>query len=70
MEPNIKFTAREIEILNCAAKARTRSQASEDLTISVKTPDTHLKSIYAKSNTKNYTQLVAFAINNGYGKEE
>ena len=59
------FSRREQEILNIVGKYN-RQEMSEQLFISIKTVDFHLKNLRDKTESTSTAELVRFAIRNGY----
>lgn len=51
------LTKREIEITQCVVEGKTNSEVAEDLFISVRTVQNHLRSIYEKCEVNNRTSL-------------
>jgi DNA-binding NarL/FixJ family response regulator len=60
-----KLTAREREILQLIAEARSHQQIAEMLHISVRTVDTHRNNIIQKLGLHDTASLVTYAIKNG-----
>jgi len=59
------FSLREKEILGCIGKLSRKEIASE-LFISIKTVDFHLKNLRDKTQSSSTSELVRFALKNGY----
>ncbi|KKN05437.1 hypothetical protein LCGC14_1087320 [marine sediment metagenome] len=59
-------TYREVEIACELAKGRSQQRIADDLTLSVETVKTHVKTLRRKRNARNSTQLVAFLIRDRY----
>ena len=59
------FSRREIEILAIIGK-HNRQQIANELFISIKTVDFHLKNLRDKTNTTSTSELVRFAMKNGF----
>mgnify|MGYP000880261935 CR=1 FL=1 len=49
---------REVEVLQCVAKGRSRKQIADALYISPFTVHTHLKNIYAKLDAHNHIEAI------------
>lgn len=56
------LTSRELEILQCLAKAQSSKQIARTLDISVRTVETHRQSIKRKLNIDGQAELIKFAI--------
>jgi DNA-binding CsgD family transcriptional regulator len=56
------LTLREVEILRLVAAGLTNRQVAEHLTVSVRTVDAHLRSIYAKLGVKSRHAATRLAI--------
>jgi DNA-binding NarL/FixJ family response regulator len=61
----LSLTEREIEILKEICKGNTNKQIADNLHITYNTVDFHRGNIYAKTKSKNVTDLVRYAIRNG-----
>jgi DNA-binding NarL/FixJ family response regulator len=57
-----QFTPREREILALVAKATLRKKIAHELSISIRTVDTHLQSIHKKTNTTTMGELILFSL--------
>lgn len=55
------LTGREREVLRCVARGMTNAQIAEHLTISLWTVKKHVSNIFAKLNTANRAEVIAFA---------
>jgi DNA-binding NarL/FixJ family response regulator len=64
-DPN-RLSQRELEILNLVCKGFTSQEISEKLFISVKTVEVHRTNIFRKSDVKNSSELIVWAIKNNY----
>jgi PAS domain S-box-containing protein len=64
----LKFSPREIEVLQLICEGLSTTEISEKLFLSKHTIDTHRANIIAKTESKNAPDLVMFAIRNGYVK--
>jgi DNA-binding NarL/FixJ family response regulator len=60
-----QLTEREIVVLRQVAMGKSNAEIAEDLTISINTVKSHLKSILAKLQLDNRTQAAAYAVNTG-----
>lgn len=58
------FSARELEVLKLLAEGSSNREISDELSISVKTVETHRANIMRKHNFKNITELVLYAVRN------
>lgn len=56
----MKFTPRELQIMQLVAKATLRKRIASQLHMSIHTVDTHLRSIHKKTNTTTMAELVLF----------
>jgi DNA-binding NarL/FixJ family response regulator len=61
-----KLTTREREVAQLLAEGESTRSASEILTISIKTVETHRMNIMKKLNAKNQTDLVKYALKKGW----
>ncbi len=59
------LTPREIEILRLVAEGRTNQEIADQLTLSIKTVQTHRANVMEKLNLRDITHLVRFAILHG-----
>jgi DNA-binding NarL/FixJ family response regulator len=68
-EPKVTYpfglTAREVQVLKLVAEGRGNRQIAEELSLSEKTVENHLTSIFAKSGTNNRSGATAFAFRHG-----
>jgi len=62
------FTQRELDVIHLIAHAYTRQKVADALSISYKTVDTYMCSIFKKAGLHHQIELIAFAQVNGYGK--
>ena len=60
METKIKFTAREMEILQLISEKRLRYELADLLGISENTLNSHLKSLYLKIGCHSFTEIGFF----------
>jgi DNA-binding CsgD family transcriptional regulator len=58
------LTAREIEILRRVTSGLTNRQLAEELGVSTRTVDAHLRSVYAKLGVKSRSAATRYAIEN------
>ncbi|MEI7663077.1 MAG: response regulator transcription factor [Bacteroidota bacterium] len=58
---DIRFTEREMEVLECFCSGMTASEIADKLCRSVKTVEAHRSKLLEKTNTKNTINLVLFA---------
>lgn len=63
----VRFTAREEDILHLVADGLTTKEISNSLHISDSTVETHLRHLREKLNLPNVKQLIIYAIRKGYG---
>jgi len=73
MEPEplpeeVKFTEREIEVLEQICKGLSNQEIAEALCISPRTVERHRANIFEKTGSKNSVNLVMFAIKNNWVK--
>lgn len=64
MEKDLKFTSRELDILNCIIKGTSNQEIGKELFMSVHTVKSHLEAIYQKFGVNNRVQLVVYAFKN------
>ena len=67
-EKNIKFTARELEILQLICDGLTNQEIADKLFISQRTVDSHRANLLAKTTASNTAGLVIFAVKFGLVK--
>jgi DNA-binding CsgD family transcriptional regulator len=58
------LTAREVEILRRVTSGLTNRQLAEELGVSTRTIDAHLRSVYAKLGVKSRSAATRYAIEN------
>jgi DNA-binding NarL/FixJ family response regulator len=58
------LTTREVEILRLVTSGRTNRQLAEELGVSTRTVDAHLRSIYAKLDVKSRSGATRYAVEN------
>src|SRR2546421_259748 len=56
------LTAREVEILQLVANGLTNRQLADQLGVSIRTVDAHLRSVYAKLNVKSRSAATRYAV--------
>jgi DNA-binding CsgD family transcriptional regulator len=56
------LTAREVEILRLVTSGRTNRQLAEELGVSTRTIDAHLRSVYAKLAVKSRSAATRYAV--------
>jgi DNA-binding CsgD family transcriptional regulator len=56
------LTPREVEILRLVTSGRTNRQLAEELGVSTRTIDAHLRSIYAKLGVKSRSAATRYAV--------
>jgi len=56
------LTSREVEILRLVTSGRTNRQLAEELGVSTRTIDAHLRSIYAKLGVKSRSAATRYAV--------
>jgi DNA-binding NarL/FixJ family response regulator len=56
------LTSRELEILRLVTSGRTNRQLAEELGVSTRTIDAHLRSIYAKLGVKSRSAATRYAV--------
>lgn len=65
-EPEVKFTAREIQVINYIASGKTSAEVADILSISENTVGFHMKRILSKLDCHTRTQAVVEAYRRGY----
>ncbi len=58
------LTSREVEILQRVTSGLTNRQLAEELGVSTRTVDAHLRSVYAKLGVKSRSAATRYAIEN------
>ena len=56
------LTAREVEILRLVTRGLTNRQLAEELGVSTRTVDAHLRSVYAKLGVKSRSAATRYAV--------
>lgn len=64
MDPIIKLSKREKEIIILVSKATCRKDIAKNLNISLHTVDAHLRHLRLKTNTHSIPELIIWALNN------
>ncbi len=64
VEPHIKITRREQEILNLVAEGKTSNEIADALFLSIRTVESHRYNIMQKLGIKNTAALIRFAVMN------
>jgi DNA-binding NarL/FixJ family response regulator len=59
------LTEREIDVLKLVAKGFSNPQISKELSVTVNTVKSHIKSILDKLNVENRTQAATYALQHG-----
>ena len=59
------LTPREVEVLRMVAEGRTNQEIADQLTLSIKTVQTHRANVMEKLDLRDITQLVRFAVRHG-----
>lgn len=62
MEPEINFTAREIDIIKLAAKEMSSKEIADELNIAQRTVETHRRHLIDKTDSKNIIGVVIYAL--------
>lgn len=65
MEPGVRLTARESEVLHLLARGSARKQIASSLGISVASVDSHVKSLYRKLEVSSQTEAVNAGLRRG-----
>jgi len=66
-EPGVSLTEREREVLNLLANGLTNKDIAQNLILSVRTVEAHLRSVYGKLDVASRTEAALWAVNHGYG---
>lgn len=61
------LTEREMEVLNLLAQGLTNKDIAQSMVLSVRTVETHLRSVFGKLGVRSRTEAVLWAVRNGYG---
>src|SRR6266853_3235224 len=59
------LTPREVEVLRLVAEGRTNQEIADQLTLSIKTVQTHRANVMEKLDLRDITHLVRFAVHYG-----
>jgi DNA-binding NarL/FixJ family response regulator len=65
-EPLEPLTEREVEVLHLLAEGLTNKNIAQELTLSVRTVEAHLRSIFSKLGVDSRTEAALWAVRNGY----
>jgi NarL family two-component system response regulator LiaR len=65
-EPSSPFKQREFEVLKLAAKGMSNKEIAQELTISIRTVQSHLVNIFTKLNVNSRTEAVLHALREGW----
>lgn len=65
MDGTIRFTKRELQILELIAEGMTNKEIADQIFLSKRTVETHRKNLIEKTKSKNTSVLIRYAINNG-----
>ncbi|MCE3278474.1 MAG: DNA-binding response regulator [Bacteroidetes bacterium] len=65
---DVKLTRRELQILEMLAEGMTNKEIAEKIFLSRRTVETHRKNLIEKTNCKNSSALIKYAIEKGYLK--
>ena len=68
LQEEVKFTDRELEVLDQICKGLSNHEIADKLCISSRTVERHRANIFEKSGSKNSVNLVMFAIKNNLVK--
>jgi len=66
MDPYDTLTPRERQVLQMAAQGMSNPEIAERLMLSVRTVEMHRAHLLKKLNLNNQTELVRFALKNGF----
>jgi DNA-binding NarL/FixJ family response regulator len=64
-EGKVKFTKRELQVLELMAEGLTNREIAEKIFLSKRTVETHRKNLIDKTNSKNTSVLIRYAISHG-----
>ena len=65
VEPRVILTERELQVLECIRRGQANAAVADNLKISPKTVDAHLRHIFLKLGARNRTQAVVNALERG-----
>jgi DNA-binding NarL/FixJ family response regulator len=65
-EPSSPLKQREFEVLKLAAKGMSNKEIAQELTISIRTVQSHLVNIFTKLNVNSRTEAVLHALREGW----
>ena len=66
-QPSDPLTERETEVLNLLAQGLTNKDIAQELILSVRTVEAHLRNIFSKLAVGSRTEAALWAVNHGYG---
>jgi DNA-binding NarL/FixJ family response regulator len=66
----VKLTKRELQVLELLAEGLTNKEIAEKIYLSKRTVETHRKNLIDKTNSKNSSALIKYAIVNGILKDQ
>jgi DNA-binding NarL/FixJ family response regulator len=69
-ETKVKFTNRELQVLELLGEGLTNREIAEKIFLSKRTVETHRKNLIDKTNSKNTSALIKFAISHGILKPD
>ena len=64
------LSERESEVLRLLAQGLTNKDIAQNLILSVRTIEAHLRSVFAKLGVRSRTEAALWAVRNGYGRPE
>jgi DNA-binding NarL/FixJ family response regulator len=64
-QDKVKFTKRELQILQLIAEGMTNKEIADKIFLSKRTVETHRKNLIEKTKSKNTSVLIRYAITNG-----
>lgn len=65
--PNEPLSERETEVLGLLARGLTNKGIAQELFVSVRTVEAHLRSIFAKLGVRSRTEAALWAVERGFG---
>ncbi len=65
--PSDPLTERETEVLNLLAQGLTNKDIAQELILSVRTVEAHLRNIFSKLSVGSRTEAALWGVNHGYG---
>lgn len=69
-EESEPLTERESDVLRLLARGRTNKEIAQELILSVRTVEAHLRSIFAKLGVSSRTEAALWAVQHGYGAHQ